>query len=111
MTRHQEQTLRVAGVTFAPGYPSNLLDLVERIWRAPVPAEVVREPDNAHDLNAVAIHVEGRPIGHLPADLARRVAPDMDRGATWRAEVAHIAVDLDHPKRPGCEITIWRDPA
>lgn len=37
-------------------------------------ASLEREPSNAHDANAVAVKVGGRPIGHLRASLSRALA-------------------------------------
>lgn len=99
---------RLAGVTFAPGYPRNLADLTERCEHQPVPVELVREPNNPFDLNAVGVHVEGRMLGHLPRDIAAIVGPKLDDGQTIAARAIYVAVDLEHRERPGLEIEIGR---
>lgn len=101
--------VRVAGVTFAPGYPRNLADLAPRCATAPVPIELVREIDNAYDLNAISVMLEGRLLGRLPADIAAFIAPQIDQGVPWSAEAVYVAVDLDHPERPGLEIELSKD--
>lgn len=101
--------VRVAGVTFAPGYPRNLADLARRCAVAPVPIDLERETDNAHDLNAISVTLEGRLLGRLPADIAAFVAPQIDQGVSWTAEAIYVAVDEEHPERPGLEIELTKD--
>lgn len=38
-------------------------------------AALVAEPDNPHDPNAVAVHIEGRPVGYLAREEAVRWQP------------------------------------
>lgn len=102
-----ELRCRVAGVTFMAGYPRNLADLARRCAVEPVAAELVREHDNGYDLNAVAVHIEGRIVGHVPADMARRLAPLLDGGFPLAAEALFVAVDDEHKDRPGLEIRIF----
>ncbi len=40
--------------------------------RSEFTAALVPEPDNPHDRNAIAIHIEGRQVGHLSRSDARR---------------------------------------
>ena len=99
--------VRLAGVTFAPGYPRNLADLVERIDHdGKVAADLVRERDNPHDPNAVAVHVEGRMLGHIPRSFAARLAARLDRGEAFDAAITSIPVHEEHPERPGCNVSI-----
>lgn len=58
---------------------------------AGVPAELVREPDNPRDPLAVAVWTTGeRPwrIGYLDRAVAARLAPRLDTGQRFRAELA-----------------------
>lgn len=116
---------KVVGVTFARGYPVSLTALSDA-WQyaelkaaeagldAPehLAALLVRNPDNDHDPNAVEVHVPAAMteshVGHLPANLAARLAPEMDAGEPWRAEVCGVLVHPDHPDRPGISLTCWR---
>ena len=101
--------IRLAGVSFCPGYPRNLADLVPRLEHdGPVGAELVREADNAHDPNAVAVHVEGRMLGHIPAQFVPRLAERMDQGVTFDVAVTSVPVHEEHPERPGCNVQIVR---
>jgi hypothetical protein len=36
-----------------------------------VPAQLVPEPDNEYDKNAIAVYISGIKVGHVPADIAR----------------------------------------
>lgn len=50
------------------------------------PLEVVWEPNNPYDPNAIAIHkANGRMLGYLNSRTAEEVARSMKRGTIWRA--------------------------
>lgn len=100
---------RVAGVTFVAGYPNNLIDLVERTARERITVDLIRDHDNPADLNAVAVECEGRPLGHLPADFAAFIGPQLDAGVRWTAAVAYVPVDDEHRDRPGLELDLTRE--
>ncbi|MBN8206996.1 hypothetical protein JF550_13665 [Microbacterium esteraromaticum] len=51
------------------------------------PADLIREPDNPHDANAVAIHVEGRMIGYYNKGMAPGLAKLLDAGEPLEAVV------------------------
>jgi len=42
--------------------------------------ELIREPRNSHDPNAVQVRHYGKHIGYVPSDVAREIAPLMDAG-------------------------------
>ena len=105
-------TFRVVGVSFVEGYPTNLHTLREvdneRIQRGEsLPAILIRDPDNAYDANAIEVHspAVGR-IGSVPRHHAEWLAPLLDGEERWAAEIDFVAVDPDHPDRPGIDITI-----
>ncbi|WP_353708972.1 HIRAN domain-containing protein [Cellulosimicrobium sp. ES-005] len=50
--------------------------------------ELVREPENAHDKNAVAIHARNGKIGYVNKQNAARIAKRIDAGETMRCIVA-----------------------
>lgn len=116
-------TSAVVGVSFAPGYPDNLhaLDhamksrvLLDLGDPEPLPAILVRNPENPYDTNAIAVHCpslgDNAMIGHLPRALAVRLAPEMDAGHLYAGAIHYVKVHDDHPDRPGIEITIARIP-
>jgi single-stranded-DNA-specific exonuclease len=52
--------------------------------------ELVRQPDNAFDPNAVAVHFGRLQLGFMRKPIAARIAPNIDAGERYRAEVRHI---------------------
>jgi single-stranded-DNA-specific exonuclease len=52
--------------------------------------ELVRQPDNAFDPNAVAVHFGRLQLGFVRKPIAARIAPNIDAGERYRAEVRHI---------------------
>lgn len=90
--------VKAVGLTFHVGYPDRLLDLAG--YPYPLEATLLREPDNAHDPNAVAVLLSGSPVGHVPADLARRLAPMLDQGTRYIV-TGTVLIDPEYPDRPG----------
>lgn len=56
---------------------------------------LVRQPENVHDPNAVAVFHGGRQIGHLPRDRAALVAPLFDRTGHTNLRAAAFFQDAD----------------
>jgi single-stranded-DNA-specific exonuclease len=52
--------------------------------------ELVRQPENAFDANAVAVHFGRLQLGFVKKAIAARIAPNMDAGERYRAEIKHI---------------------
>lgn len=109
---------KVVGVSFVPAYPDNLHQL-DMIWNQttgePLAAVLIRNPKNEYDANAIEVHVpalgEHGMIGHLTRPIAARMAPEMDEGVIWSAEVDSVLIDPDHLDRPGISITCNREEA
>lgn len=120
---------RVVGLTFVPGYPNNVYRLTniaaERFLTAPgdfmdyeggdpeaLPVVLIRNPANEHDANAIEVHVpalgDHGMIGHLPRNVSSRLAPLIDSGEKWRAEITQVAINADHPDNPGVIVKIDR---
>ena len=51
---------------------------------------LVREPDNAHDANAVRVEWHGEKLGYLPRKENRAVATEMDSGGKVEARIAKL---------------------
>jgi len=79
-------TIRLAGVTFG--------NCQENIHLHGGPAitvyDVTREPDNVFDPNAISVDIGPFKFGYLPKHLAQRLAPSMDGGQKFRAELVSI---------------------
>ncbi len=105
----------VHGVSFVPGYPANVAK-IELLWGrreffgdgGGLPAELVRRPDNPVDPNAIEVWSSGVMVGHLPAGLARRLAPQLDRGDEWEARIVAVRTHEEHPDRPGVDVDVRR---
>lgn len=70
--------------------------------------ELVREPGNQYDKNAVQAHRLGRQIGFVPAADAKAIAPRMDIGWRARGEVTGFQRGSE-PRywRIGMRIKLW----
>lgn len=119
---------KVVGVSFVPGYPDNMYALgslaMERYLSEPgeifttettaepIPAILIRNPDNEFDSNAIEVHVpslgDNTMIGHLARGVAAKVAPLMDSGDELAASIYLVAVHPDHPENPGIHVEIER---
>jgi hypothetical protein len=109
---------KVVGVSFVPGYPDNLLDLELADSKAQIAGEPLavvlrRNPKNEYDSNAIEVHVpalgEHGMVGHLTRPIAQRMAPELDAGERWLAEVESVLIDPDHLDRPGISIRCKRE--
>ncbi len=102
---------KVVGLSFAPRYPDNLHRLAELVAQRAAPVlALVRDPTNPADANAVAVRsaATGRHLGHLPAALAGRIAPELDAGATWVVESYEVLVAPGHEANPGLSLRLRR---
>ncbi len=76
----------------------------------PLPIVLIRNPDNPHDTNAVEVHQPsiGGMLGHLPRDIAARVAPWLDAGHKLRVGVASVLVMPGSEDNPGVSLCVER---
>lgn len=58
------------------------------------PLELVREPDNPHDRNAVRVNWRGRKLGYVPRAENEALAWAMDRGERVTARISRLQ---EHP--------------
>lgn len=68
--------------------------------------DLVREPDNPHDANAVRVDWRGRKLGYVPRRENAAVAWGLDRGAPLRARVSRLVEHPNPARRIGFEIYI-----
>lgn len=99
---------KVVGVTFHDGYPANFHKWSQRTDGQYPNCTLVREPDNEHDPNAVAVKVGRSIVGHVPRELAVRVAEVMDSGTEVTARVVSVETYPDMPSNPTMTIEITR---
>jgi hypothetical protein len=111
---HDRRTLppsfltRVVGLTFVSDYPTNLhflaALLIER--NSNLKVELVHNPDNPYDANAIEVHVEQiGMVGHVKRRVAAVLAADLDQ---WIAQVGNVLIHEEHPTQPGLSIVITR---
>jgi hypothetical protein len=100
-----ELRFKAAGVSFAKGYPQNLLHVYES---GSIHAVLKRQPDNPYDSNAIRIIcvAAGGSIGHVPREIAEWLAPIMDSGTKIKASLEEVLVNPEHPNRPGAQIRL-----
>ncbi len=70
----------IVGVRFYQGAAELLSELSPDGGRIPGLLTLVREPDNNYDKNAIAVHLDGKKVGHIPAPQAKILAPMLDAG-------------------------------
>jgi hypothetical protein len=68
--------------------------------------DLVREPDNAHDANAVRVEWQGVKLGYLPRAENRAVAAEMDRGIAVSARIARLTTDRNPWRRLLIEVFV-----
>ena len=59
------------------------------------PLKLVREPDNSHDGNAVAVYFHDDKLGYVPRGENGVVAQMIDRGEKLEATISRLTVDDD----------------
>jgi len=77
------------------------------VWREMSPGdrlELVREPDNPYDANAVRIEWRGRKLGYLPRHDNTAVARQLDRGAALEARVSQLKENRNRSVRLEFEV-------
>jgi len=70
------------------------------------PLELVREPDNPHDANAVRVEWRGRKLGYVPRSENGALAWAMDRGEVLRARVSRLAEHAKSRRRLEFEVYV-----
>ena len=68
--------------------------------------DLVREPENPHDANAVRVEWRGRKLGYVPRSENAALAWAMDRGEALRARVSRLAGHRNQRRRLEFEVYI-----
>ncbi len=66
--------------------------------------ELVREPDNPYDINAVRVEWRNRKLGYLPRRDNAAVARQLDRGTPLQARVVVLRENRNHSVRLEFEV-------
>ncbi|MGH7736677.1 MAG: helicase-related protein [Candidatus Tyrphobacter sp.] len=73
--------------------------------------ELVRQPDNPSDANAIAVFYGALQLGYLRKEIAKHLAPNIDGGARYRARIASLTGQGGPDKHRGVNIFVERDAA
>lgn len=73
--RVEKRQVSIVGSSFYPGASNWIAKL-----KPGQELRVVREPQNPHDTNAIALYIFEQKLGHLPRGFAAEVAPHVDAG-------------------------------
>ena len=79
----------VAGFQFHQG---------EAVWQSltvGAPLALVREPNNSHDINAVAVYFRKDKLGYVPRGENSAIAQMLDRGERLSATISRLTIDED----------------
>lgn len=101
-------TTKVVGISFSSNYPDNIFAIAEKVATKTAYCELVREPNNPHDTNSIRVDINGVAVGHLPRLIAMILAPSIDKGNNWLAEVDSIVISSQNINQPGLKINVWR---
>lgn len=105
--RDGSQLIRLAGVSFRPGYPDNLLNLGDKYPDGEIiPVTLEREPDNKYDVNAIKVLIGEEFIGYIPKALNPPIQEAMDRGEAFTCRVEEVLVLPSKPRQPGIIIHV-----
>lgn len=89
--RLRNEVLASARFTVAGCLSDRHASTIRRHARAGQPVLLVRERDDGSNPHAIRVcTASGRPIGFVPAQHAKRLAPLLDRGARYRAHLTHV---------------------
>ncbi|HTU81728.1 MAG TPA: DEAD/DEAH box helicase, partial [Candidatus Acidoferrales bacterium] len=77
--------------------------------------QLVRQPDNPHDPNAIAVFYGNLQVGFLHRAMAAHLAPAIDAGARYRARIEHLtggpAAESAQARHRGVNVAMERDTA
>ena len=98
----------VAGVTFRDDYPNCIFKISSLMIEkdTPVLANLVREPENPHDISAIKVIINGEHIGYIPSQLSRMLASEIDEGNDWAAIVDRIVMSPENQNQPGLRLKV-----
>ncbi|PJK12336.1 hypothetical protein CO613_11715 [Lysobacteraceae bacterium NML07-0707] len=68
--------------------------------------QLVREPKNPHDANAIRLDWQGYTLGYVPRRENQRLSRELDAGAAFQARLEYV--DEEHPTYPHLEFSVCR---
>jgi single-stranded-DNA-specific exonuclease len=94
---------KIAGVSF-----EGRQDVIAGL-RGGAPLQLIRQSDNPHDANAIAVFYGDLQLGFLNRNMAAHLAPSIDAGTRYRATIASLTGGAQ--KNRGVNIHVERDAA
>jgi hypothetical protein len=91
MEKLKDLSFKIVGVTFPNSNGSSRQEIISKINLLST-VELVREPHNEYDPNAIAVYVEGEQVGFLSSEEAVSMASLMDSGTDFHVIVEDIGV-------------------
>jgi hypothetical protein len=103
----QNVDLKVVGVTFTnEGTGEKRADIIRELMGknpSDIKIELVREPENKYDMNAIKVLADNKQIGYIGKEYATIIAPLLDEYEEFVVTVKGMG---EYKNRPYCEITI-----
>lgn len=116
MEKIRNVDLKVVGVTFKNDDGSSRADIIRDIANnvtagqkitntmfKNVKVDIIREPQNKFDANAIKVFANGKQIGYIGKDYSAILAPILDAGRTFTCNIKNMG---EYKNRPFCEITV-----
>ena len=99
----KEWKCRLAGITFEGRQKT-----IKKFAFPKSKYELVRQPDNQYDENAIMVTAAGHDIGYLPKYLAAELAPIIDAGQKLNVQFRRLLVNEKKPDLPaGIIVRVW----
>ena len=80
---------KIAGVT-KPNDRGNDIQKILAKLKPNTKLTLIREPNNSYDKNAIKIYATGKHIGYIKSDLAKKIAPLLDKGHKYQAVISEV---------------------
>ena len=107
MAEIKNVSLKVVGVTFTnEDTGEKRSEIIRELMnkdKTNIDVQLVREPSNKYDINAIKVVADNKQIGYIGKEYASILAPMMDEYEEFSAAVKDIG---EYKNRPYCEITI-----
>jgi hypothetical protein len=99
--------LQIAGVSIGGEYGDRQLAISSVGLSRGCPLDLVREPQNRHDRNAVAVYARGQQLGYVPAFKSEMTAEYLDKVRAVDARVLQITCWEDRRGRDLLGVLMW----
>ena len=106
MDEKREWKTRLAGVTF-----DNRMETIERYALQNSKYQLIRQPENKYDINAIMVTADGHDIGFIPNSKGRKLADELaallDAGTELKVHFRRLLLNDKTGKKVGIIVRIW----